>query len=1308
MDTEQNNIQLNTFTGGMNSDTSLDMIKSDQYVFGQNIRITKNAQINSDIKARDTEGLLNPVECGKILNSNTIPSGDIMAVASINEIGAIIIKDQDTKKWSVYRVDLDENSITFVKLFTSTQPTDLNKFSVVINKEKEGLTKLYVADGKHPIMEINLYEPIDESEIMGYDVEDTLSSNRLYPTNKVKIANVIGGSLKTSQVQYTYRFYNKNGISSKLAPLTQKIQVIDANRNKEIGNAEDTKTSVGFELSIDINNPFNVVFDHIQLYRLQYIKPGQNANIQLIYDAKISKGETNIIINDTGFDSLQDISIDEFSSISGQTLVPTVIEQNQGYMFAANIEDKSVLRIDLSDFNAPSNVSWRFIFAYIPIHEQIYNVGGAPSSFDQSVLNQMSYLSAGGYRAAAVTVQDYLQSFGIGNDRNITYNELIGSSIFRSLRRDDTYRYGIVLYDKYGTRSDVLWVGDVNTPTMQEAPITTIIGDTLYAIPMGIEFDVTIPQSIVEKYNLISYEIVRCEISDKYQRNLMQCVLSRPVRQRYRQEATDTEQRYSPYYPTCFLSTQSQKIIPGYGDVSDDGTGGNWMPAESSTDGIFQIFSSDIQVAKDDSLSKLSGTQCRLNPVSIVYGDDLSVYNSQIIDKHYISSGAAYTPVVVALDGTLETRRYSFKFDKDDKSGYNYVYNYYNTTGVNYGGSESNIMQVSDVKNPTWEQGFADIQLNGHKIINGIKQYKAYVSSVGNILFNNWISNSMYDLRITEEEAQEGLEEKSYTETIGNGATVNIKTKYTKVFTQIGDEKNVKYCVSRRGWIGPGGQCLLIRTSDSGIISSESSNTIYAHLCNITHTATQYAGVLDTQKQYDIYYGFGNHQLIGNGSQIVFDGNIYITPCEVVTMFKAYDFNSAYDSLMSSQVLYYVPMESVINTFFDYGMNYRNTTSSNLQLKPGDISEIASQDRPLHQYNKIYSDNGISNNVFSAQSIEESDSIFPQRIVYSQRKTNGEQIDSWHIFKAVDFIDADSRYGQVTNLLTNHDMLYYWQNTAFGKLSVNERSLIKDENSNTIQLGQGGVLQRVDYLDVRHGMRSQDYSAIATENDIFWIDILNTAIMLYSQGVVDYGERVNVQNLLNKYTTTDIPEIHYDVQNQELLCKMFGKNQLVFNLKFGIATSIYTRNYKTMLNINNVLYGINEDITQYNYLTGVDKYLTPQVIQFVTNSNSSTTKVFDSQKIVSSKQQYDPKFVQKLLNSSTFSFYTDMYDSSETIEGITDREYNLVYPIPRYSSNGEYGCRMRGKWLSTKIQLDEVDGSFAISHIITKFRQSFS
>ena len=66
---------------------------------------------------------------------------------------------------------------------------------------------------------------------------------------------------------------------------------------------------------------------------------------------------------------------------------------------------------------------------------------------------------------------------------------------------------------------------------------------------------------------------------------------------------------------------------------------------------------------------------------------------------------------------------------------------------------------------------------------------------------------------------------------------------------------------------------------------------------------------------------------------------------------------------------------------------------------------------------------------------------------------------------------------------------------------------------------------------------------------------------------------------------------------------------------------------------------------------------------------------------------------------------------------ITNREGNINYPIPRAQFNNLtqsdiynkwYGQRMRGKWMIETITDYNPTKNSSISHIITKFRQSYN
>ena len=277
-------------------------------------------------------------------------------------------------------------------------------------------------------------------------------------------------------------------------------------------------------------------------------------------------------------------------------------------------------------------------------------------------------------------------------------------------------------------------------------------------------------------------------------------------------------------------------------------------------------------------------------------------------------------------------------------------------------------------------------------------------------------------------------------------------------------------------------------------------------------------------------------------------------------------------------------------------------------------------------------------------------------------------------------------------------------------------------------------------------MRKQDFCAISTEDAIFWIDVVNKAILSCRQNqVANYGEALNVQNLINSGMLPNDqkdyrPTIYYDIQSNELLCQAFAPRtqnekmqQLVFNTKFNIATSAYTRQYDDAIVFSNVIVGLNinagnrVEFTQYNYLNaGNWVLLKPTVLEFVVNSAASQTKVFDNQKVVTlsrngqeveeyegdhlkSKTYWDKngRYVTQYVDNKEYAFRTDIKTTNNKPNAVADREGNIVYDIPRVGNN-DWGDRMRGKWMVERITDNKPKQDYCISHIITKFRQSYS
>lgn len=1545
MDTNQN-LHINTFVEGMNTDTAFDSIKSTQYLFGLNIRSTAiETDMQTDRNSFEKKGLLSPIYTNKYdfrvpdptnvntynkFNVNSTNGDYFYKIINSGDINVLLFKEsEDLCIYKLIKQSL-QNTVTVTSelLFKikdyfpdkAFSPINYN-MSTLLHYEQDNVVILYIADGKHKIISIN----IEDSDYLkklkdekNYIDINYIMQNNYFPNKKMEIVKTISGQLKTSQVQYTYRLYKKHCSCSTLAPLTNKIQIIDSYRNKEEGNAEDTTTSIGLRLHIPSQN--TIQFDKIQIYRLQYIKANDNAKVQLIYDGDYSD---DFYFNDIGKKSLQDLTIEEFSSLNGLQIIPGVIEQNQNYLFAANIKDETIIQLDekfdfksyqfgincnsilnkqlkyvsyvendnvenclflsedkkqilqdltsqfsqkdyinpYSDINGTydknvliststgdvrqcvdwegyyggsgSNISWRIVVNKTPYNETgIATLDSIQQYIKQTVQYDNTKPEGSKYtinynfedklftnnenQQESYNILHYWKDQGINvpNPGMIDCNNIYTSSLSRSLKRDEVYRYGIVLFDKHGSRSNVQWIADIRTPNINICPLM----DKLCANTIGVEFTLSseFKQNLIEK-GIVSYEIVRCEKSDEYTKNVMQIVLSRPVRQ------NTVKGNNTPYYPTGFITSQPQYVTQTIRN-QDSYWPKNMTNAESTKSSskessiLFQIHSPYINIYRKNALQKIKSLNCKLKPISYVY-DDLSKINNQLnytyeevkdlfhkdsyrkatLDLNNKFSPGSISPVFsdikampVAATGDAVYDIIGFKFgdfiyidrgrfiDKkinkstkvieiDYSKSTNTVYNY-RFTGIKGEFIESNrsyiityddvtcnkldltksytIQNASDVRNLNWEDGFTNHQYDGNTIKTATKKYKTYISTIGTNEYLNWVCSSKYDIPIGTDN-EYGWTDDHWTEVCE--------------FTNTGTSgKHWERAWEAYGPIGPGPQCLLLNVK---VDSSDTLNMLLSHkfnqdyiknkiigsstqdiytlgalLCNIQHEASQFSGLTSEDKKYDIYYGFGNTYDISKDCE-VFDGDTYVQKCELVGSFKAYDFNDDKGSLPSMQTVFHIPMETNINTYFDYGMNYQNTHNANLQLEPGTITGITSQDRPLNQYNAIYSDNNTSNNIYNIDS-DKKDKVkqFKQRIFYSQLKTNGENIDNWQIFKASNFIDVDTKYGDITDLLTIKDTLYFWQTYAFGKLSVNERSLVTDNNNNTVQLGQGGVLQRADYISTQFGMNPKDMCKIYANDILLWLDRYNKCIVCSQNNrVFNYSEDKNVQNLLNKsfdWNTEEIPSLTYDQIHEELQfspikCDEFDLKQaaLIFNLKYNIATSIYSlpnKKCSRTLQFEKDVVCFNEsknNMETYLQSFSNDKngdIVSPMCIKFAINTNPSNTKVFDNQQIVFAS--YNKKYTEsEFFRDKKYQFFTDLYNTifgiGTIFSQITNREGNINYPIPRAQFdnltenniyNEQYGQRMRGKWMIETITDYNPTKNSSISHIITKFRQSYN
>ena len=1551
MDTNQN-LNINTFVEGMDSDTMYSNVKNTKYTLGINTRISSNKyNIGGDVASpEEKQGLLNPITVKEILfnsaddvdllkgvqsddaNINvvfdyiykTVQCGEhciILYKTHVNKTGEEVNTDilEDLYFLNVASVKLVDNEYKYTFLFRISDHKqynvykDIKNISVVLNLEQTDVLKLYIADGVHKIMELNIldkdyinklqrnYFGTNEKEFKYIESFD-IQQNGFFPRNKVIIDGIISGQLKTGQVQYAYVLYKKHGGRSMLSPLTNKIQVISGDDQSKQGRAEDTVTNIGFKLRINLFNNhqsddyYNIYrYDSILLYRISYIKPNQNAEINLIYDSLIKDINENIIINDSGLNSLQKLTIEEFSALYGQQFVPKVIEKNQEYLLAGNIKDKTILDIGDIDFKTysvsmpivndtnltPTKKIYKSYFQYInpdgglsktsdielntiddaveqiegdefgknifPAYSDIntYRTGTNTNLSKECIYNPFNYngdfdenfkyilggfgkniqwrfitvesLTKGsmvinGWFSKYLTLSNASNSINYGSSLSTNrpvsviyeqhglpktdsalYHDMFSSSVFRSLKRGETYRYGIVLYSADGNRSNVYHIGDIKVPRVNEAPIYN--NNSINSI--GLEFKITLDPQIIKKYNIVGYEIVRCKKHDNYTRNLEQCVIAKPVRQDVAPPYIKANTvyydniKYSPYYPTGFLTSQPC-LFYWYTNDSDWNEYKKIYPntkyaRTESGQNIFQLFSTSFICQSDEQVKRLQNNAKQLELLSFIYpAEKLDAINRVINNSQNTFSENVeikYTDPLTNYHwyhipdtpkGFIKINRSAIPCENSNKTD-QYTFNYKNITNnvwlypsisqtLGTDKAKFNIKAIKDAKNLEWNQCFSEVKKEGEIVKDAIKQYSNFVQTINTESYVNFVCCGKYY----------GDPGTNTSALFNWGSSDNADKKWAN-YTEYTNVGGNGYIPPAKGPLGAGGQCFICYIdnkqsyTDKGELSvdedkpyeylleanislKEPTGTIGnctkemvlgSYLCNITHEAQQFSGKLLTQMQYDTYYGFGNYFNItlntGRFNQdtfCVFDGSTYIASHKFITVHKFYDFNDFKSNLQSVQVSNNVIMESDINPHFMYGPAMNNS-NANVQIKPASIEGVVSQELPAYNYNNIYSDNESSNNIFNAQQLDKLETNFPQRIFYSQIKTNGENVDNWQIFKPADFVDTNSQYGEITDIYTMNDRTYVFQKNAVGKMSINERSIVKDNNDNDIQLGQGTLLKRIDYLDTKYGMRKDDMCVTDTENKLFWFDYYNNCICtLNENGAVNYSDSLNVTNILNMYDDTYLPKILYDKTNNELYFGNIRKDDdlynIIFNTKYNIATSLYIDPYTSFIDGFYLLDDYVNKITKSgvyktycyskNNLAIKNIYVNPMIVQFVVNNNVNTTKVFDNQQIIYANRRGRNSLEKpNFFDTKNISFMTDLSDTEHYYDNVhtflTDREGVISYPIPRVGFEGKtstdiytegYGQRLRGKWMVETYSDYNTSKESTINNFITKTRQSYN
>lgn len=1021
--------------------------------------------------------------------------------------------------------------------------------------------------------------------------------------------------------------------------------------------------------------------------------------------------------------------------------------------------------------------------------------------------------------------------------------------LLQSLRRNELYRYGIVLYDKYGQASPAKWIADIRTPNMTDPQFNiftsnTMVNGTRYELVvrnLGIQFKVKhLPEGCV------GYQIVRCARHEEDMATISQGVLSKPVVNTYSRTFDQDQQdgflitKYHTYCPTGFLTTSM--FIEGYGCVyqmSDENSTKNHCMANLANNDLLQFISKEVCYQPESFKTFVKDKKYYIETPLFLFGsrgdyrfkDDLYdspnkygygdlVTTSNVLYHNFIIPGISncaletysdnkdlamryvenveFTPSdhenIVYLDAILNLdlmqRINPQAFKPFPMLGNNRPYSFYPVKSCVYKrdplyikyDTNAKIAEITDKNGMYMQQkafgyiklyessnvtdtftGLSDIDvlINRRKVID----FKTVEQIEWNKFFKRNYNKDGEEQRSSKQFPNYAMSSGGhlFTNAITGGLATDIDSEIFKNFGKYeggfrGDNTggdSGKHVV----W-GTGGRCLLFSCEDKldTITTSVKTSRYYAYnnsdiqissiseyirssllgtfLCNFRQQITPYGGQSFINRLTNVYFGNGDYfeqspDSLSNWND-VYNGDCNIEIFEYTSMHKIY---GAYTNKSSGElkfpsthmITYSIPTESNIWTKFEYGWQFSINATDNyasfIQEEPSQITEAYTQDDPQFVYNTVYNARNTSrpHAIYDDLNKEDYNKTVDTRVYYSDLKANDEIIDSWCKFRSSNFIDVDQQYGPITNIYTFKNNLLFWQQKAFGVLSVNERSITTDNSGNDVILGDGGVLSRYDYFSNKFGMCKQQFCVTSSNGGAYWCDTHNNVLCMFGgDSVVELSKQGKVQGLVNSKADGS-SGVFYDNKNNELVFNVLeDKQQIAFNESIGKFTSVYTMPFDGHIDFFNGLYLVNTiddeiNIFQYDCVSegGIKDTQNQQIecyLRYVVNQQPLVTKVFDNQSIVTqedlqSRPVYDKDDYFSI--NHKYSWTTPMISSYSTLkDSITVRENNHRFAIPR--EGGLYGGRIRGKYMICEMTSKKPRYTAAIQFITTKYRLSWS
>jgi hypothetical protein len=1320
---------------------------------------------------------MNEVEYAKIIGYTNIK--DTLILFTI--IKAAINPDEFG---GIFKVDLTEPELTPITIyldspFTPNQTLNFNEdhpIQAIGRYENENIQRIYWTDNFNPVRTANILDP----NLQTLSTDDLELSPQVTFSTPILDKVMQGGELNSGMYQYCYRLRNQEGAETRFSPPTNFIHVSNGsaywdyqedpeNQNEYNGTTpgEDSEKKVLLDFE-----GLDTDYDFIEIVAI-YKSTGEGVtSAAIIGTASMNSNGICTFIHTTNAKDIP-ISFEEVTAFTQAFNKAATLEAKDNRLFLGNLE----LTTDDLEFDAtakrykitsevtryPYKVSPTTVYTndinplnnYDDIEEvpnsDLYRyqsdgrtLGGEGTHieyrFTKKVLAGNTTLASSnpgkvtGSLKTSLSPGDYKDPFNVEN--------------FVGYRRDEIYRFGIVLYDLKGNPGFVNWIGDIRFPAISDVDWEGKSNLYTWALTA------TIANSDVDYYNP-SIHSSGAALVFNYEED----------------DHNDMTDFSGVLNPTTSINNggalMSQDLDNGWDRVSYGlhyfGHENVFNNTDNSPKGspYNTLFALGIEFRLKSLPEELEGKVSGYSIVRVKREDnDKSIEGSGIISSwaHRFTS----PPVIGTVDvGASDIEEFVFGRERSmvhtswgDMSGNSskkvalfgdphhdkvFIHSPDFAFSNNYPSSTDNFLKVETGLIGSFQFEYTTDNVYVEKTFVSTKTHltQIYGQPVNSQYTTQTSAATLFPERIFNIAYSNKISAGGHLSNVALGSGFDDEDPpYVGVF-------NLLY---RGDWTdstavqvaGVGEECLFARLEigmhygsfvpnrlefiQDGTLTEVSmrgnrSDKLYVSVKKRGVSEYRYGGSDETARAQNVYISTGHFAPLesDNGWQSVWGGDTYVAMYDEESSRRPNGNEGLHETSVGRQrsMSYIFPVETDFNITLRSGWHYANKTDF-----------TADTDTPLNQF--ILPDCYSTENdlvTFVPKPIGfTSSTIFPSRVAFSHAKSNGALIDGWRKFSLYDYVDIDGNNGGINSLNLLNDFMFYIQDTAVGILSINPVSTVLDESGASIVLGSGkNVIQDFKDLNAFAGVH-KFISTVVGKTGLFWIDRNSKILYKVSpKGVVPISE---VKGLKSWFSTNIKKDSYitagYDSLNNEVLFSVNDSHTIVYNEMLDAFTSIYTFNTPLFINLKNRLFSVTPDSSEM-YEHGIGDYATwyesndNVKLEFIVNKNPLYPKAFDS--VTWSVNNSDGMYldinndfnIARFRVNSPNTLITEVI-SDYSIDGVltpVSEEYSMregmsVLHVPR--NNDE---RMRGTYM--KVQLESTsrpEDKIALNYVKTLFRIS--